>query len=85
MGAVTEIRCRCIGDKSGGRCISGIVPEFVKKKNLFYFKSSCLAATERQGKLLHLPIRTEEAKKYFHYSGCQIYNCFKSMLINFLF
>jgi len=49
MGAVTEIRCRCIGDKSGGRCISGIVPEFVKKK--IYFILNRVVSLRQKGKV----------------------------------
>lgn len=55
------------------KCISGKSPQFLT--NYFIFNRDILCRSTRQSNKLHLPrVRTESAKKYFYYHGCNVFN-----------
>ena len=55
------------------KCVKGTGPQFLT--NYFSFNRQVKVRTTRQSNLLYLPkVRTEMAKKSFHYNGVQIFN-----------
>ena len=58
------------------KCIDGNCPQFFN--NYFSFTKNVSLRVTRSSDLLYLPkVRTETAKRSFHYNGSKIYNKFK--------
>lgn len=64
---VYNLVLRCIGDKE----YQGFLKTLLSLIEM--------SRSDRQGRPVNCAKRTEAAKESFYYSGCQIYNCFKSM------